>query len=105
MTVAVAAQEQEHYEIFLPQLNASEMYQIQVRSVGEEGAGNYSDLVLYMPQRCGECQMNSSEEGHTQYILQFYLPMHCTYYSAPVHAILVLSVSMSAPGSSTSTIA
>ena len=54
VTVAVVTQEQGHYEVFLPQLNVSEVYQLQVRSVGQEGPGNYSNLIVYTPQRCGE---------------------------------------------------
>ena len=81
MIVAVVTQEQGHYEVFLPQLNVSEVYQLQVRSVGQEGPGNYSNLIVYVPQRCGEYYVHCCQGA-----------IHTNLYCAPTsvsHANLV----------------
>ena len=53
-SVEVVDQEQLVFEVSLFSLNASEEYWFEVRSIGLDGAGNYSEAIHYQAQLCGE---------------------------------------------------
>ena len=52
--VDVLSTEQEAYEVVLSGLNLTSEYAIRVRGVNRDGPGNYSDVLVYQPQLCGE---------------------------------------------------
>lgn len=56
-SVEVVDQEQLVFQVSLFSLNGSEEYWFEVRSVGLDGAGNYSEAVHYRAQLCGEWEV------------------------------------------------
>ena len=55
-SVEVVNQDQLTFEVSLFSLNASEDYWFELRSVGLDGAGNYSEAVHLRAQMCGKQQ-------------------------------------------------